>query len=158
MRRSGVRSSSAPPNRKARIISGPFFCLKSPCHAGFRLSVLGWPPAETPGIGHFLSQSRLFSLFHLRVRRRSHSAKIKYLRSPAHRQPRPPERPLDRSHYPCSISSIDDEGTNMVTREALYELAWSTPMIRVAEKFEVSGSYLARVCAELRVPRPERGY
>jgi hypothetical protein len=46
----------------------------------------------------------------------------------------------------------------MVTREALYELAWSTPMIRVAEKFEVSGSYLARVCAELRVPRPERGY
>jgi hypothetical protein len=31
-------------------------------------------------------------------------------------------------------------------------------MIRVAEKFEVSGSYLARVCTELRVPRPERGY
>ncbi|MCF8152463.1 MAG: hypothetical protein K9J80_17180, partial [Sulfuritalea sp.] len=40
----------------------------------------------------------------------------------------------------------------------LYELVWSTPMIRVAEKFEVSGSYLARVCTELRVPRPERGY
>ena len=34
----------------------------------------------------------------------------------------------------------------MVTREELYELVWSTPMIRVAEKFEVSGSYLARVC------------
>jgi hypothetical protein len=32
------------------------------------------------------------------------------------------------------------------------------PMINVAEKFEVSGSYLARVCTELRVPRPERGY
>jgi hypothetical protein len=31
-------------------------------------------------------------------------------------------------------------------------------MIKVAEKFEVSGSYLARVCTELRVPRPERGY
>jgi len=46
----------------------------------------------------------------------------------------------------------------MVTREELYELVWSTPMIRVAEKFEVSGSYLARVCTELRVPRPERGY
>lgn len=49
-------------------------------------------------------------------------------------------------------------GTDVVTREELYELVWSTPMIRVAEKFEVSGSYLARVCTELRVPRPERGY
>jgi hypothetical protein len=46
----------------------------------------------------------------------------------------------------------------VITREELYELVWSTPMTKVAEKFEVSGSYLARVCAELRVPRPERGY
>jgi hypothetical protein len=49
-------------------------------------------------------------------------------------------------------------GTNVITREELYELVWSTPMIKVAEKFEVSGSYLARVCTELRVPRPEAGY
>lgn len=49
-------------------------------------------------------------------------------------------------------------GTNVITREELYELVWSTPMIKVAERFEASGSYLARVCAELRVPRPERGY
>jgi hypothetical protein len=49
-------------------------------------------------------------------------------------------------------------GTKVITREELYELVWSTPMIKVAEKFEVSGSYLARVCTELRVPRPERGY
>lgn len=46
----------------------------------------------------------------------------------------------------------------MVTREELYELVWSQPMIRVAEKFKVSGSYLARVCTELHVPRPKRGY
>lgn len=49
-------------------------------------------------------------------------------------------------------------GTNVITREKLYELVWSTPMIKVAERFEVSGSYLARVCTQLRVPRPERGY
>ena len=49
-------------------------------------------------------------------------------------------------------------GKNMITREELYELVWSTPMIKVAEKFDVSGSYLARVCTALRVPRPERGY
>ena len=47
---------------------------------------------------------------------------------------------------------------NVISRETLYELVWSTPMTKVAEKFEVSGSYLARVCTELRVPRPERGY
>lgn len=46
----------------------------------------------------------------------------------------------------------------MVSREQLYELVWSMPMTKVAEKFAVSGSYMARVCSVLRVPRPERGY
>lgn len=46
----------------------------------------------------------------------------------------------------------------MVTREELYALVWSQPMVKIAEQFEVSGSYLARVCTALRVPRPERGY
>lgn len=45
-----------------------------------------------------------------------------------------------------------------VTREQLYELVWQEPMLRVAEKFSVTSSYLARVCTELRVPRPLRGY
>ena len=45
-----------------------------------------------------------------------------------------------------------------VTREQLYELVWREPMLKVAEGFGVSSSYLARVCTELRVPRPERGY
>ena len=49
-------------------------------------------------------------------------------------------------------------GTNVITREELYELVWSAPMTKVAAKFDVSGSYLARVCTALRVPRPERGY
>ncbi|PJT27213.1 hypothetical protein CN884_02095 [Ochrobactrum sp. 30A/1000/2015] len=46
----------------------------------------------------------------------------------------------------------------MITREELYELVWSKPMLRVAEQFEVSSSYMARVCSALNVPRPERGY
>lgn len=46
----------------------------------------------------------------------------------------------------------------MVTREELYNLVWSKPMTQVAEQFEVSGSYMARVCSVLRVPRPESGY
>ena len=46
----------------------------------------------------------------------------------------------------------------MVTREELYDLVWSMPMTKVAERFSVSGSYMARVCSSLGVPRPERGY
>jgi hypothetical protein len=45
-----------------------------------------------------------------------------------------------------------------LSREQLYELAWSVPMVRLAERYGVSSSYLARVCTALRVPRPERGY
>ena len=46
----------------------------------------------------------------------------------------------------------------MVSRDELYRLVWSEPMIKIAKRFEVSGSYLARVCTLLNVPRPERGY
>ena len=46
----------------------------------------------------------------------------------------------------------------MVTRDELYRLAWTEPMTKIAEQFDVSGSYLARVCTLLNVPRPERGY
>jgi hypothetical protein len=47
---------------------------------------------------------------------------------------------------------------DVISREELYELVWSLPMIKVGEKFEVSGSYMARMCSVLNVPRPERGY
>jgi hypothetical protein len=46
----------------------------------------------------------------------------------------------------------------MVSREELYRLVWSEPMSKLATRFGVSGSYLARVCSLLNVPRPERGY
>jgi len=45
-----------------------------------------------------------------------------------------------------------------VTRESLYQLVWSEPMLKVAGRFGVSSSYMARVCTLLNVPRPERGY
>ena len=46
----------------------------------------------------------------------------------------------------------------MVSRDELYRLVWSEPMVKIAERFGVSGGYLARVCTLLNVPRPERGY
>ena len=45
-----------------------------------------------------------------------------------------------------------------VSREKLYEEVWSEPMTKVATKYKVSGSYLARICTRLNVPRPSRGY
>ncbi len=45
-----------------------------------------------------------------------------------------------------------------LTREALYKLVWSEPMLKVGAKYKVSSSYMARVCKRLNVPRPERGY
>jgi hypothetical protein len=50
------------------------------------------------------------------------------------------------------------ETSTPVTREALYELVWSEPMIKVAPRYGVSSSYLARICALLNVPRPQPGY
>lgn len=45
-----------------------------------------------------------------------------------------------------------------ITREALYERVWTTPIQHLAAEYGVSGSYLARVCSALNVPRPPMGY
>lgn len=45
-----------------------------------------------------------------------------------------------------------------LTREQLYDLVWKEPMLRIGERLGVSSSYMARVCTDLRVPRPPRGY
>lgn len=45
-----------------------------------------------------------------------------------------------------------------VRREQLYEEVWSAPMTTVAARYGVSSSFLARVCEQLRVPRPPRGH
>lgn len=45
-----------------------------------------------------------------------------------------------------------------MTREELYQLVWSQPMTEVAKSLGVSGSYMARVCTHLSIPRPNLGY
>lgn len=56
------------------------------------------------------------------------------------------------------MGSDNQHSNTPVSREELYELVWSEPMLKVAERFSVSSSYLARVCTLLNVPRPERGF
>lgn len=66
---------------------------------------------------------------------------------------------MDQSE--TSTSNDDDQqsaGTFPVTREQLYLQVWAEPMLKVAERYNVSSSFLARVCREMNVPRPQRGY
>ncbi len=48
--------------------------------------------------------------------------------------------------------------TVLVTREILYEQVWTTPMMRLAKDYGVSGNALAKTCRKLGVPVPPRGY
>jgi hypothetical protein len=57
----------------------------------------------------------------------------------------------DEKHPIADINST-------VSRERLYQEVWAEPMIKVALKYNVSSSFMARVCTWLNVPRPERGY
>jgi len=45
-----------------------------------------------------------------------------------------------------------------LTREELYDLVWSKPMIHVAKGFGISDVMLGKICRDLNVPRPPRGY
>lgn len=46
----------------------------------------------------------------------------------------------------------------VVSREQLYEEVWAEPMGKVGWRYDVSGSFIARVCDRLNVPRPPMGY
>lgn len=45
-----------------------------------------------------------------------------------------------------------------LTRKQLYDMVWSTPMMRLARQFHCSSTWLARICREASVPVPPRGY
>jgi hypothetical protein len=45
-----------------------------------------------------------------------------------------------------------------LSREELYELVWSTPTRKLAPRFGLSDSGLAKTCREMRIPLPWRGY
>jgi hypothetical protein len=45
-----------------------------------------------------------------------------------------------------------------LSREQLYEEVWAEPMLKVATRYDVSSSFLARICRRMNVPCPPRGY
>ena len=48
--------------------------------------------------------------------------------------------------------------TMPVSREKLFEEVWAEPMVKVAVRYGVSSSFMARVCNRLNVPKPARGH
>src|ERR1041385_7506770 len=45
-----------------------------------------------------------------------------------------------------------------ISRDQLYSEVWAEPMIRVAARHGVSSAFRARVCRDMNVPAPGRGY
>lgn len=45
-----------------------------------------------------------------------------------------------------------------LSRQELYDLVWSKPMMHAAKDFSISGVMLGRICRERNVPCPPRGY
>lgn len=46
----------------------------------------------------------------------------------------------------------------VLTRQELYDLVWSIPIIKLAESFGISDVGLSKICDRHRVPTPPRGY
>jgi hypothetical protein len=45
-----------------------------------------------------------------------------------------------------------------VTREELYDLVWSAPIVTASRRYGLSDNGLRKICKKLRVPTPPRGY
>jgi hypothetical protein len=45
-----------------------------------------------------------------------------------------------------------------LTRKELFDLVWAKPRTEIAKQFEISAVRLGKVCREMNVPAPPRGY
>jgi hypothetical protein len=52
---------------------------------------------------------------------------------------------------------LDQEPTTL-TRKELHEEVWSTPMVKLGEKYGLSDVGIAKICRKHGIPRPPRGY
>jgi hypothetical protein len=53
---------------------------------------------------------------------------------------------MSQQDEPNTQEPVDANDKAALTREALFKLVWSEPMLKVAARFGVSSSYMARVC------------
>jgi hypothetical protein len=46
----------------------------------------------------------------------------------------------------------------VLSRQELYELVWSEPLLRLAKRFGLSDNGLRKRCKAMKVPTPPKGY
>ena len=56
------------------------------------------------------------------------------------------------------LELVPEERGVTMDRQTIYQEIWRHPMQAVATRYEVSGSYLTRMCKALNIPRPPVGY
>jgi len=56
------------------------------------------------------------------------------------------------------VNGMDEEVPLTLSREDLYELAWSKPISELSKDFGISDVALAKRCRRLGIPLPGRGY
>jgi len=44
------------------------------------------------------------------------------------------------------------------TRQELYDLVWSEPLIRISRKYNISDNGLRKICKKMDIPLPDNGY
>ncbi|WP_247267555.1 hypothetical protein [Pseudomonas sp. YL2] len=59
---------------------------------------------------------------------------------------------------PKAKNSAADMLDEVITRESLFEQAWTMPMTKISSRYGVSSSYLTKVYISLNIPRPPVGY
>jgi hypothetical protein len=45
-----------------------------------------------------------------------------------------------------------------ITRQELYNLVWSNPVVKVAKDFGISDVAVGKICKKLNIPKPGLGY
>jgi hypothetical protein len=46
----------------------------------------------------------------------------------------------------------------ILTREELYDLVWSLPMLSLSKKYEISDTGLRKICWRMNIPLPQAGH
>lgn len=64
----------------------------------------------------------------------------------------------ERTRPPRMQIPWNQAGHVRVSREELYELVWSTPMVTASRRYGLSDNGLRKICKKLDVPTPPRGY
>lgn len=57
-----------------------------------------------------------------------------------------------------SYKNYKEDNVHRFTRNDLYELVWTQPAIKIVEKYDISDSWLTKICYKMEIPKPPRGY